>query len=73
MNGNVFQKIKEEVLEAAGGTVALADALGISSQAISQWTRVPAERVGQVSRITGLTPAEIRPDIFAERPMAASA
>jgi len=55
------------VLEAAGGTSALADALGISSQAISQWDRIPAHRVGQVSHLTGISYAEIRPDIFMEK------
>lgn len=43
----------------------LAAALGVSPSAISMWKQVPAERVGDVARATGLTPAEIRPDIFA--------
>ena len=67
MNSKAFHKIKARVLEASGGTTALADALGISSQAISQWDRIPAHRVGRVSQITGLAYAEIRPDIFKEQ------
>ena len=73
MDSNAFQKIKMTVLRASGGTGALAEALGISSHAISQWSRVPAERVGQVARITGLSPDQIRPDIFVEIPDTSSA
>lgn len=62
-----FKFIKAKVLEAAGGRAALAESLGISPPAISQWERIPAERVGQVSRVTGMSPAEIRPDIFGEK------
>lgn len=45
----------------------LAVALGITSGAVSQWKEVPAERIGEVARITGLKPEVIRPDIFAKR------
>jgi len=55
-----------KAVEAAGGTSALARQLGISPQAISQWTRVPAERVLDVERATGgqVTRHELRPDIY---------
>lgn len=59
-----YKAIKKKVLEASGGCVALAKELGINSQAISQWERVPASRVGRISAITGMTPHEIRPDLF---------
>jgi hypothetical protein len=48
----------------AGGTKSLAITLGIRSPAVSQWERVPAERVGKVSAITGIPPHELRPDLF---------
>lgn len=64
MASKTFQEIKSEVLARSGGTVALATALGISSPAISQWERIPAERLGQVSWVTGMSFAEIRPDLF---------
>lgn len=67
MPGKEFKEIKVRVLKAAGGRAALAEALGISPPAISQWERIPAERVGQVSRVTGMSPEEIRPDIFSEK------
>lgn len=49
----------------AGGTAALARALRkITSQAISQWRRVPAERVLEVERATSVSRHELRPDIY---------
>jgi DNA-binding transcriptional regulator YdaS (Cro superfamily) len=44
----------------------LARELGVTKSAISQWKRVPAERLGDVSRITGIPMEILRPDLFAE-------
>ena len=53
----------------AGGTAALARELGITSQAISQWTEIPVHRVIAVEAITGLAREYLRPDIYgAPRP-----
>jgi DNA-binding transcriptional regulator YdaS (Cro superfamily) len=38
--------------------------LGLSRGAVSQWTRVPAERVIEVERITGIPREELRPDLY---------
>ena len=55
----------ENAKQAVGGASALARALGdISSQAISQWKRVPAERVLDVERATGISRHDLRPDIY---------
>ena len=56
----------KRAIECAGGTAKLARALGIKPQAISQWTRVPAERVLDVERATAakVTRYELRPDIY---------
>ena len=43
----------------------LAGDLGITPGAVAQWDKVPAERLGDVSRATGISPEELRPDIFA--------
>lgn len=58
----------DHVLSMAGGVNALARRLGISSAAVSTWKRVPAARLGAVSRITGIPAAQLRPDLpgFAE-------
>lgn len=50
--------------EKGGGTVALARALGVTSQAISQWARIPAERVLEVERVTGVSRHLLRPDLY---------
>ncbi len=42
----------------------LADQLSITRGAISQWDRVPAERIGEISNITGLPHKVLRPDLF---------
>lgn len=44
---------------------ALAKSLGITPGAVSQWVRVPAERVVEVERATGIPREELRPDLFA--------
>jgi DNA-binding transcriptional regulator YdaS (Cro superfamily) len=52
-------------IEAAGGVAALARALNIASQAVSQWDKCPVERTLQVSQACGwaVTPKDLRPDI----------
>lgn len=43
----------------------LAEKLGVTRGALTHWTdKIPAERVGEVSRFTGLAPNVLRPDIF---------
>lgn len=42
----------------------LARAIGVTRGAIAQWDKVPAERVGHVSRATGIPLHILRPDIF---------
>lgn len=56
--------IIESIIEKAGGITALARGLGITHNAIYSWQRVPAERVIDVERITGVDRHDIRPDIY---------
>lgn len=62
-----MSKFGMEAVKAKTTVTKLANALGITPGAVSQWTQVPAERVGEVARITKLRPEVIRPDIFAKR------
>lgn len=43
----------------------LARKIGVSRGAIAQWKKVPAERMADVSRETGIPMEVLRPDIFA--------
>lgn len=47
-----------------GGNTGIAARLGITSQAVSQWQRVPVERVLDMERATGIPRHELRPDIY---------
>ena len=47
-----------------GRLTALADALGVQHNSIYSWNRVPAERVIDVERITGIPREELRPDLY---------
>lgn len=42
----------------------LAREIGITRGAVAQWTKVPAERLGDVSRVTGIPMNVLRPDLF---------
>lgn len=66
--------ICEKAKRDAGGPAALAKALGgLTSQAVSQWKKIPAERVLDVERITGYSRHVLRPDIFGDAPATESA
>lgn len=55
----------ERAIKAVGGRAGdLAAKLGITPQALSQWDRVPYQRVLEVERITGVPRHELRPDIY---------
>jgi TorA maturation chaperone TorD len=56
----------EEAIRAAGGIGALARGLGISQPSVSNWQRVPAERVIAVEALTGVPRARLRPDLYPE-------
>jgi TorA maturation chaperone TorD len=57
----------EEAIRAAGGVSELARRLGIAQPSVSNWERVPAERVASVAEATGVDRARLRPDLFAAR------
>lgn len=54
----------KRAINAAGGLAGLAEPLGISIQAISQWDEVPPLRVLAVERISGVPRHELRPDLY---------
>ena len=56
----------EEAVRAVGGVSELARQIGISQPSVSNWTRVPAERVLIVEAATGIDRKILRPDIYGE-------
>lgn len=59
-----MEKLLEYLNAERGRRLKLAAALGIFPSAISQWKIVPAERLGDISRATGIAVEQLRPDIF---------
>ncbi|HLA21764.1 MAG TPA: molecular chaperone TorD family protein [Pseudolabrys sp.] len=53
-----------EAIRAAGGVGELARQIGISQPSVSNWVRVPAERVVSVEAVTGVDRATLRPDLY---------
>lgn len=58
-----------EAIRAAGSVSELARQLGISQPSVSNWNRVPAERVAAVEGLTGVNRMVLRPDLFGENQM----
>jgi TorA maturation chaperone TorD len=58
----------DEAIRAAGGVGALARKIGISQPSVSNWSRIPAERVLSVEAVTGVSRAVLRPDLYLEHP-----
>ena len=54
----------QAVIEKAGGWRPLARKLGIKAQSIQNWKKVPAERVLDLEKITGIPRWKLRPDIY---------
>lgn len=60
-----MNKVLETYLKAERGRLTkLSNALGLTPSAIKQWVVIPAERMADVSRLTGIPMDELRPDIF---------
>jgi TorA maturation chaperone TorD len=55
-----------EAIRAVGGVSELARRIGISQPSVSNWDRIPAERVAAVESATGIARTVLRPDLFAQ-------
>lgn len=61
-------EIIEQAAEKVGGLSKLANELGIKHQAFYSWRRVPAARVLDLERITGVSRHAMRPDVYGPAP-----
>jgi TorA maturation chaperone TorD len=56
----------DEAIRAVGGVTELARRIGIAQPSISNWDRVPADRVVAVETATGVSRMRLRPDLYGE-------
>jgi TorA maturation chaperone TorD len=54
----------QEAIHAVGGVTELARRVGISQPSVSNWARVPAERVLEVESASGIARSVLRPDLY---------
>ncbi len=62
-----------DLIRAKRGMLAkVAHELGLTRAAVVHWDRVPAERVVEIERITGISRQKLRPDLYtpAQKPPA---
>jgi pyruvate kinase len=57
----------ERALRTRMAVTEIAEALGVSRAAVSQWRRVPEKHLAAVARITGISKRQLRPDLFPAR------
>ncbi|MDA9450028.1 MULTISPECIES: molecular chaperone TorD family protein [Bradyrhizobium] len=61
----------DRAIDAAGGIAELARKIGISQPSVSNWTKVPAQRVVAVEAATGVARNDLRPDLYSEQAFSA--
>jgi TorA maturation chaperone TorD len=54
----------QQAIDAAGGVAGLARKLGIAQPSVSNWTKVPPERVIAIEGLTGVSRDVLRPDLY---------
>lgn len=59
-----MDKLLEYLNAERGRRARLAEALGVSSAATSQWKEVPLDRVIAIEALTGIPRYDLRPDVF---------
>lgn len=67
----VMEQLLAYLNAARGRRATLAAELQINQGAVSQWDRVPSERVLEVERVTGVSRHDLRPDLYPREGFAA--
>lgn len=68
-----MEKFLEYLNAERGRRIKLAVALEIAPASISQWKNIPADRVLDIERLTGVSRHDLRPDVFGAETPAESA
>jgi len=66
-NGKIDEGLRRAIAK-IGSVNALAKALGMSQQAVSDWQRIPSHRILQVEMVTGIPREKLRPDLYRKFP-----
>lgn len=69
-------EIIKDALEKSGGVAAVAKALKLTDEAVRLWRargKVPAERVVELERLSGIPREALRPDLYRRQPEGAKA
>ena len=54
----------QKAIDSVGSVAELARRLHLNRQAVSQWRRIPPGRAAMIEKITGISRAELRPDLW---------
>lgn len=54
----------KDIIRRAGGPAKLGRALGKDHSTIAKWTQVPAQHARAVAEAAGMSPEQVRPDVF---------
>lgn len=54
----------EIAIDLAGGVNALARGLGLTSQTVAEWTRIPQAHVLRIEALYEIPRGELRPDVY---------
>jgi len=64
-----MENIIKRCIDATDGSIVkLAAELGIKHQSFYAWKKIPAERVIDLERVTGIPRHELRPDLYRREP-----
>ena len=64
----LMENIVKRCIDATDGSIVkLAAELGIKHQSFYAWKKIPAERVIDLERVTGIPRHELRPDLYRGR------
>ncbi len=71
MRKRPMERAVEEAVRREGSLRRVAERLGVSRQAMQQWTSVPVKRVLALEAMSGVSRYDLRPDIYGPEPAAA--